>query len=274
MSVAGLFSACRHRDCRFWLTRPKAHQPTAEAAQLYEKGVAALHEGTAYKSKQATRTRCDRGSEVLSRARKTSDAYSELDSSDKAKDELLLVDRSVLARLDASYFDAVTATVTRDPAAAIRAYEAIAAAKSNDADAVIDLGRAYENNDDTDKAISTYEKAVQLNRDNPAAALRLAVLYGRKQDLAKSTGAFDHADGLFNDSQNFEGRAEVAYQRGSLLGQMSKVPEARTQAQSSLDIAKIADNKHQQVRAMLLLGKHCIFVRRHRASTTTGHASN
>jgi tetratricopeptide (TPR) repeat protein len=144
--------------------------------------------------------------------------------------------------------------VTRDLSAAIKAYEGISHTKTNDADATIDLGRAYENNDETDKAIAAYEKAAQLNASNPAAPLKLGVLYGRKQDMPKSAAAFDRANGLFDDAQNFEGRAEVAYQRGFLLGQMSKVTEARAEAQSSFDIAKIADNKYQQVRALLLLG--------------------
>ena len=243
----------------FWLISPRAHPPRPEAAKLYEQGVAALHEGTAYKASKLLERAVSADAEYALAHARLAEAYTELDYSDKAKDELLIANRlvpnrSVFARVDASYFDAVTATVTRDLPTAIRAYESIATAKSDDADAAIDLGHAYENNDETDKAISDYEKAARLNSNNPAAPLRLAVLYGRKQDMAKSTAAFDRADGLFNDSQNFEGRAEVAYQRGSLLGQMSKVAEARTQAQSSLDIAKIADNKHQQVRATLLLG--------------------
>ena len=243
----------------FWLSKPTTHQPTAEAARLYEQGVAALHEGTAYKGSKLLERAVSADAEYALAHARLAEAYTELDYSDKAKDELLIANRlvpnrSVFARVDASYFDAVTATVTRDLATAIKAYESIATAKSNDADAAIDLGRAYENNDETDKAISAYEKAAQLNSNNPAAPLRLAVLYGRKQDLAKAIAAFDRATGLFTDAQNFEGRAEVAYQRGYILGQMSKVAEARDEAQNSLNIAKIADNKHQQVRAMLLLG--------------------
>ena len=242
-----------------WLSKPTAHQATGECAQLYEKGVAALHEGTAYKASKLLERAVACDSEYALAHARLAEAYTELDYSDKAKDELLIANRlvpnrSVFARVDAAYFDGIISTATRDLTSAIKAYETIASIKSDDADAEIDLGRAYDNNDETDKAIGAYEKAAQLSNNNPAAPLRLAVLYGRKQDLAKSSAGFDRADGLFGDSQNFEGRAEVAYQRGSLLGQMSKMPEARAQAQSSLDIAKIAANKHQQVRAMLLLG--------------------
>lgn len=241
------------------LTRAKPYQPKREALQFYEKGVAALHEGTHYKaSKLLERAVVADDQFALAHAR-LAEAYAELDYSDKAKDELLTANRlvpnrSVLEPVDALYFDGITATVTRDLPGAIKAYEGIASTRTNDADALIDLGRAYENNDAAEKAIIAYENAARLNPSNPATPLRLAVLYGRKQDLAKSTAAFDTANGLFSDSQNFEGRAEVAYQRGFVLGQMSKVAEARVEAQNSLDIAKIADNKHQQVRALLLLG--------------------
>src|SRR5688500_19164577 len=48
-------------------------------------------------------------------------------------------------------------------------------------------------------------------------------LYGRQQDLAKANATFDQAESLYKDSDNFEGNAEVSYQRGFLLQQLSKV---------------------------------------------------
>ena len=129
----------------------------------------------------------------------------------------LIRDGSALESIDALYFDAISATVNRDLSASIKAYEEISRARPNDGDTLLDLGRAYESNDETDKAIATYERSAELNTGNPSAPMRLGALYGRKQDMSKSTAAFDRASGLFNDSQNFEGRAEVAYHRGFLL---------------------------------------------------------
>jgi serine/threonine protein kinase/Tfp pilus assembly protein PilF len=240
------------------LTRGAPYQPPVQAHRSYEKGTAALREGTYFTaSKHFEKALAVDPNYALAHAR-LAEAYSALDYTDKAKDHMMtasrLVSRSLLAPADALYFDAISATMTRDLTGAIKAYEEIARTDSSNADVVLDLARAYESNYETDKAIATYERAAQLNAGNPSAPLRLGALYGRKQDLARSTGAFDRADAFFNDSQNFEGRAEVAYQRGFLLEQMSKIPEARTQAQNSLDIAKIADNKYQQVRALLLLG--------------------
>lgn len=241
------------------VTRATPHVPTPEAQQLYAKGVLALQEGAYYRaSKMLERAVAADNKFALAHAR-LAEAFTELDYGDRAKDEMLnanrlVTDRSVLERLDGLYFDAINATVTRDLAGAIESYEEIARLKSNDSPALLDLGRAYEHNDETEKAISSYQRASELDHNNPAALLRLGILYGRKQDLAKGTAAFDRADSLYKDAEVLEGNAEVSYQRGFLLSQLSKVPEARAQAQKSVDIARFADNKYQQVRALLLLG--------------------
>jgi tetratricopeptide (TPR) repeat protein len=72
--------------------------------------------------------------------------------------------------------------------------------------------------------------------------------------LVLSDAAFDRADELYKDNQNFEGRAEVAYQRGYLLSQKGELKRSRELAQQALEVAKLADNKYQQVKALLLLG--------------------
>jgi tetratricopeptide (TPR) repeat protein len=235
------------------------HQPTLEASQFYEKGVAALRAGTAYKaSKLLERSIAADGEYLMSHAR-LAEALVELDYVDRARDALLnanrrIPDRSALVPLDLLYFDGVSATVTRDLNAAISAYEQITHLRPDDSSALFDLARAYENNDELDKAISSYQRAAELDAHNPATHLRLAILYGRKQDLAGATGAFDRSERLYKDAQDFEGQAEVAYQRGFLLSQLSKTSDARKEAHMSMEIANVADNKYQQVRARLLLG--------------------
>lgn len=242
----------------WFLTRARPHQPTADAQRLYDMGVSALQEGTYYKaSKILERAIAADDKFALAHAR-LAEAYTELDYTDKAKDQMLrasglVTDRSVLDRSNALYFEAISSTVTRDLPGAITAYLGITKLKSNDAAAYLELGRAYENNDEIDNAIQQYSKAADLDHNNPAPLLRLAVLYGRRQDLAHSYTAFDSAESLYKDNQNFEGSSEVSYQRGYLLAQMSKIPEAQKAAEQSLNLAITADNKYQQVRTLLLL---------------------
>lgn len=243
----------------WWWNRPRLHIPPAEAQKLYDTGTEAIRNGSYFQASKALQLAISRDDLFALAHARLAEALTELDYGDKAKDHMLkanrlVADKSAFEIVDRLYFDAIGATVGRDLGGAIKAYEEIASIKTNDAGALIDLGRAYENNDEAEKAIAAYGRAAQLEGTNPAASLRLAVLYGRKQELAKSTAAFERADGLFNDAQNFEGRAEVAYHRGFLLSQMGKGDEARRHATDSLQIAKIANNNYQQVRALLLLG--------------------
>ena len=241
----------------WFMTRPKLHQPTPLALQFYEKGVRALQDGTYYKASVNLKRAVEADAEfALARAR-LAEAYSELDYTSEAKDELLSARRIVagptaLAYLDSLYLDAIEATVTRNLPAAIDAYDRIAKLKPNDGGASLDLGRAFENYDAVDKALEQYLRASSLDGNNPAPLLRLGVLYGRRQDLPQSKAAFEKAENLYKENQNFEGLAEVSYQRGYLFSQM-RSPEARNAADQSLKVAQIAENIYQQVRALLLL---------------------
>ena len=113
------------------------------------------------------------------------------DYAGQSKDEMLIAsrlisDRSILDRPNALYFDAVSASVARDLPAATNSYLEIAKLKPNDAVSYLDLGHAYENHDELDKAIEQYAKAAALDATNPAPPLRLAVLQGRRQDLSRA----------------------------------------------------------------------------------------
>jgi tetratricopeptide (TPR) repeat protein/tRNA A-37 threonylcarbamoyl transferase component Bud32 len=241
------------------ITRATLPPPRPEAQQLYDKGVAALQEGSYFKASKLLERAVGVDDKFALAHARLAEAYTELDLSDKAKDQMLsasrlVADRSLLDRNNALYFDAISATVSRDVPAAIGAYGEITKLKSNDAIAYLDLGRAFESHDEIDKAIEQYSKASDLDHNNPAPLLRLAVLYGRRQDLSNSTASFDRAEGLYKDNQNFEGSSEVSYQRGYLFAQMSKIPEAQKAAEQSLNLAKTAENAYQQVRSLLLLG--------------------
>lgn len=241
-----------------WWTRARLPPPSPEAQQLYDKGVAALQEGSYFKASRLLERAVAADNKFALAHARLAEAYTELDYSDKAKDQMLsatriVTNRSMLDTLSAHYFDAISATVTHDSPGAINAYTEITRLKSNDTAAYLDLGRALEAHDEIDKAIAQYSKAAQLDHNNPAPFLRLAVLYGRRQDLSNANNVFEQAEGLYRDNQNFEGSSEVSYQRGYLLAQMSKIPEAQKAAEQALNLATTADNKYQQVRALLLL---------------------
>jgi len=242
------------------LTRAKPHQPTAEAQRLYTLGVSALRDGASFKaSKLLAEAVKEDDNFPLAHAR-MAEAWTELDYTDKAKDELiragdLVPERSSLTPLDGLRFQAISDTIKRDFAKAIESYGSIASqvSESEKASASLDLGRAYEKNEDLDKTIESYVDATKRDSHHAGAFLRLGITYGRRQDLAKAEAAFAEASRLYQLSTDTEGVAEVLFQRGSLLNNIDKLPEALNQLQQALEMAKATGDKPQQIKTLLQL---------------------
>jgi serine/threonine protein kinase/Tfp pilus assembly protein PilF len=236
---------------RIW--HPPLHQPTPEARTWYDQGLVAMRAGTYYQASK----RLERSVELddqyaLSHAR-LAETYLEINSTERAQEELLRA--MSLPNADAVYLDAVAATVRRDFAAAIGYYHKILDQAPNieKANAYVDLGRAYEKNENLDKAIESYLEATKRDPQSPAGFLRLAILYSRRQDSANAEVAFKEAEKLYQTMSNDEGRVEVLYHRGALLARTGKLPEARAQLEQVLEILKNVDNKYQLVRTQLQL---------------------
>jgi tetratricopeptide (TPR) repeat protein/predicted Ser/Thr protein kinase len=236
------------------------HVPPAEAQGWYDRGTIALRDGAYYQaSKMLGRAVSLDDDFALAHAR-LAEAYSEMEYTGKAKDEMLRVaalvpDRSALAPLDALYLNAVNALVVRDFESAIKAYAEIVRQKPKDAAALVDLGRAYEKNDDSANAIKSYVEAARLEPFDATAQLRVAALYSRKQDVASASAALDKAEGIFRDSGNQEGLAEVFYRRGIVLTDSGKLADARAQLEKALELAKTNGNESQRVNILLELSR-------------------
>ena len=251
--IVGILAAVR-----IW--HPPLHQPSPEARTWYDQGLAAMRLGTYYQASK----RLERSIELddryaLSHAR-LAETYLEMNSTERAQEELLRTislasDRSGLASADAAYLDAVAATVRRDFGAAVGYYRKILdqAPNSEKANAYVDLGRAYEKNENLDKAIECYLEANKRDPQSPTGFLRLAVLYSRRQDSPNAEVAFKEAEKLYQTMSNDEGRVEALYQRGALFARTGRLSEARTQLEQALEILKNVDNKYQLVRTQLQL---------------------
>lgn len=243
-----------------YFLRPSPHQPLAPASAWYERGTDEIRAGTYYQaSKDLEQSIENDPSFALAHAR-LAEAYVEIDNTDKAMSELLHAlslapDRSALSTLDAMYLDGIAATVRRDFAAAIDYYGKIADRASSDekSKAYVDLGRAYEKNDNIDRAIEYYSQAAKLDSQSAPAFLRLGILYGRRQDLTDATEAFEKAEAIYRVMSNQEGQAEVLFQRGALSSKMRKLADAKAQLEKALEISKGATNKYQYVKTQLQL---------------------
>jgi serine/threonine protein kinase/Flp pilus assembly protein TadD len=236
------------------------YQPPAEALRWYEKGTTALHDGTYYKADKLFEeaVKLD-GNFALAHAR-LAETRMELDYTDKAKDELIRVgeltsDQSKLSHLDGLRLQAITSTVRRDFAKTAEIYRAIIplVSESEKPSVHVDLGRAYENNEELERAIEQYSKAAELDKQYAAAFMRLGVAYGRRQDVAQADAAFDQAFRLFQLSSDIEGVTEVLYQRGVLYNKLDRLADAQQQLQQALDMGQASISKSQWIKLTLQL---------------------
>jgi serine/threonine protein kinase/Tfp pilus assembly protein PilF len=241
-----------------YFLKPTPHKPSVEAQQWYEAGTVALRDNAYFKASKAFELAVKADAKFALAHARLAEAWAELDYVDKAKDELLQVsslvpDRSVLPARDALYLQAITATVSRDFKSAIASYREVVSQSPEQEKpyAYVDLGRAYEKNEEVDKAIESYLEATTRDSQYATAFLRVGILYGRKQNQASAGAAFDKAEALYQALSNYEGVTEIFYQRGTLFLQTGKMKEAREKLQRALEIARTTDNKYQQVRTLL-----------------------
>jgi serine/threonine protein kinase len=239
-----------------WL-RPTPHRPPPEAQKWYDEGTNSLREGAYYQASKAVERAIALDDKYMLAHARLAEALVELDAVEKAKDELLRVtaaDRSTFAPIDLLYLDAITATARHDFAKAIEFYKQIAQ-QSSDVEkpyVLVDLGRAYEKNEEIQKAIENYSEATTRNAQYPTAFLRLGILQGR-QDQGSAMASLAKAEAIYQALGNLEGRAEVAFQRGALLNKGNKLAEAKVHLDQALSLARAADNKSQESKTLLQL---------------------
>jgi serine/threonine protein kinase len=238
----------------FW---PRTYyQPSSVALHWYDQGTDKLRNGAYYQASKALSQAIQiDGNYALARAR-LAQAWTELDYTDRAKDELLeatnITDRASLSPRDSLYLEAVKATVTRRFGDAINAYTELANLSPEDSSVFVDLGYAYENDGNTDKALENYRKAIDLNKGQYATAyLRAGIVYNRKGDTKNATAMFDEAERLYLAGSNNEGLNEVFRQRGILFRDAGNYDGAGTQFQQALETSRAIGSEAQQITALI-----------------------
>lgn len=242
------------------LTRPTLHQSTPEAQRLYDKAVDAMREGAFFRSSKVLQQVVEEDDQFALAHARLAECWTELDSLDKAQAELirakdLVPDRSVLPKVEGLRLQAATYTVQRDFSKAVEDYASLVSNVSlaEKAYALVDLGRAYERNEQPDKAIESHREATKLNPRYAAAFLRLGVVLGRRQQWDAAYAAYDQAFRQFDTDSEIEGMTEVLIQRGILLGQQRKVDEARAQLLQALEKSAALEIKDKRIKVLLNL---------------------
>jgi tetratricopeptide (TPR) repeat protein len=238
----------------FWATSHGYQTPPPDAMHWYNEGVGALREGTYVKATRALEAAVSRDPGFALAHARLADAWAELDFTGKAEHEMLLASTpdQRLSGVGREYLEAVRATLTHDFDGAVRAYRRILEKSPRDdkASAYLDLGRACEKDSDIGAALQDYAKARDLAPEYPAPYMRLGILESRNGDVRQGKQDFDRAEQLYRMSSNFEGLAEVDFQRSYTATTSGQLTEARNAAQDSLQLAEQIQSVQLQIRAL------------------------
>lgn len=230
--------------------------PSAEAKQWYDRGLAALREGTYLQAVNAFKMAIQHDKKYLVAHARLAEAWQELDYTSPAQAEMVAASEpeqeSVLPDLDRKYLQAVRVTLIQDFPKAVERYKDILdnLPDNQKAYGYVDLGRAYEKTGNLKDAVVNYERAAKLSPENPAPFVHLGILKSRQMDMTGGEAAFQEADSLYEAESNLEGRAEVAYQRGYAANVRGDSAQARSFLETSFQIARQIPNSQLEVRTL------------------------
>jgi len=236
------------------------NRPSPEAEALYQQGVADLHAGAYFAATKALGQAVTLAPHYTLAHARLAEAWVGLDLTEKATQEMLIVrreDLSALSRLERLQVEAIDFTITREFARAAAKYEEMLRSGPPAPDDVeVDLGRAYENAGEPERAIAEYRKAAESEARNAAAWLALGVLYSRGGNTAKAEEAYQHAEERYRTSNSLEGLTELAFQRGTAASVHDQFQAASGYLRQALETARLAGNIHQEVRTKLYLSSN------------------
>lgn len=258
-SIAAVLLLAVGASIWYWRSQHEYHHPSAEVEGWYQKGLTAIREGTYVKATLALQMAVDKDPRYAMAHARLAEAWSELDFTGKADQEMLQAStlelQQHLPELDAAYIHAVRDTLTHDYEGAVYEYRAIlrSVPEKDKADAYVDLGRAQEKRGKIPEALEDYEIASRLARDAPAAFLHVAILQSRLQKRKEAEAAFESADALYRTGVNEEGLAEVTYQRGYAANDRGDTVEAEKYLKESIELAKHIPSVQMEIRALTQL---------------------
>jgi serine/threonine protein kinase len=238
--------------------RPKAYILDNSVQALYDQGVRAMHQGAFFRASKNFERVVEQDEGFALGHGRLAEAYAELDFSDRAMSHLLratqlVPDPSGLETRDRLKLQAVTEVVNRNFSKAVELYKDLVEVTTYEQKppALIDLGRAYQKNDQPDMALQAYLEASKLDPTYAAAFVNSGVIYGRQQRWAEADSAFEKASKLFDTNNEIEGQAEIALQKAVILTQQGKVSDAEEQLKKALQKSIVLEHQDKHIRVLL-----------------------
>ena len=242
-----------------WFKRPVTY--SAQCAEAMRRGTTALRDGTYDRAQKAFEQAVSTCNDLPLAHARLAETLTELEYTDRARQELLRVRQPDAndTSLESLSLQAIRSTLTGDPRGATALYEKIAERttdKEEAAAAYVDLGRAYERDGYPAKAAESYAKALEIDPQQIAAAMRLGVIFGRRQDPKSTETAlsnFDIAEARYASTNDAEGLGEVSFQRGVMYMTRREAAKAREQLHRAIANATAIGNKYLEIKSRLQL---------------------
>jgi len=250
--AASAFAAWRYGAARHY-------QPSTEALRWYTQGIGALQEGAYYKASNLMEEAIKQDPNFALAYARRAEALAELGYFDKATAEIskanLLVSDASFSPIDQLYLRAINAKVSHNFQGAVESYrQMIPLVPTTEVSHLyVDLGRAYEKNDDLANAILSYKEAIKYDSQYAPAFLRMGIVHVRQQKLDEGESSLAKALELSHIQYNPEGMAEVMIQQGGLFVSKPDIKKARESLEGALQIIRTFRNPSQEIKALLQL---------------------
>ncbi|HUB53225.1 MAG TPA: protein kinase [Terracidiphilus sp.] len=240
----------------YWQSR-LYYRPNAEGEKSYQKGLAALREGSYLKATRWLGAAVNQDSKFVMAHARLAEAWSNLNFDSTAQTEMLIATKGEnrVPPLDRMYLDAIRATLTRDFPGALGYYKKILDRLPDSEKAVgyVDLGLAFERAGDPTHALQSFKRASTLSSDNAASYMQAAILETHLNRIQDANHDFGQAQALYTADENPEGQAELDYQRGYLANNGEREVEATAFLNKALQEAKQLNDVQLEIRAEMQL---------------------
>jgi len=264
VAACTLAAACLAWGIVNWWQTLQYYRPGPEALRQYDNGLSLIRQGNYAEATRVLQAALGHDKHFVMAHARLAEAWYNLDFQGSAQQELLIAlpERDRLPSLDRKYLDAIHATVTGEPFAALEDYKRIlddvpSSAKSS---GYVDLGMAYERAGDIPHSLDSYAQAAALDGNNPAAYMHTGILQSRLHHVQQGDQAFARAQAIFGSevdsfgrAGNPEGLAELDYERGYAANDRGDSKDAEPLLQNALSEAKKIPSVQLQIRVLTQL---------------------
>ncbi len=227
-----------------WILRePQRIKP--EAKEWLDRGTAAVRDGVYWKATTMLDKALQIDSDLPIAYARRAEAWNEMDAPDRAADDMAKANAHI-ARVhgtDLLYVHAINSIVAREFGDAVKQYQDILERLPSDQKHFghVDLGRAYEKNAESPKALAEYKKATEQWPNWPGSWLRRGVLERNLSMLNQARSDLNKALELFREEGDSEGRAQATFE----LARMASGAQAQELLSEALPLA--GENLYQQI---------------------------